>query len=81
MLVEDLVRQRAEEARCATHVFGIQPPILLGFPDGKMGDHAGDRALIYRVTQRIAEALARLRPDAVITWSPDGARATPTTVS
>jgi LmbE family N-acetylglucosaminyl deacetylase len=67
-----LVRQRAEEAHCATQALGIQPPILLGFPDGKLGDYAGDRALIYRVTQRIAEELARLRPDAVITWGPDG---------
>ena len=69
---EELVRQRADEARCATLALGIQPPILLGFPDGKLGDYAGDRALIYRVTQRIAEELGRLRPDAVITWGPDG---------
>jgi len=69
---EDLVRQRAEEARCATQALGIQPPILLGFPDGKLGDYVGDRTLIYRVTQRIAEELARLHPDAVITWGPDG---------
>jgi LmbE family N-acetylglucosaminyl deacetylase len=69
---EDLVRQRAEEARCATQALGIQPPILLGFPDGKLGDYVGDRALIYRVTERIAEELARLHPDAVITWGPDG---------
>ena len=69
---EDLVRQRAEEARCATQALGIQPPILLGFPDGKLGDYVGDRTLIYRVTQRIADELARLRPDAVITWGPDG---------
>jgi LmbE family N-acetylglucosaminyl deacetylase len=68
----DLVRQRAVEARCAMQALGIQPPILLGFPDGKLGDYAGDRALIYRVTQRIAEELGRLRPDVVITWGPDG---------
>lgn len=67
-----LVRQRAEEARCATQALGIQPPILLGFPDGKLGDYASDRTLIYRLTQRIAEELARLRPDAAITWGPDG---------
>jgi LmbE family N-acetylglucosaminyl deacetylase len=69
---DDLVRQRAEEARCATQALGIHAPILLGFPDGKLGDYAGDRALIYRATQRIAEELARLRPDAVVTWGPDG---------
>jgi LmbE family N-acetylglucosaminyl deacetylase len=69
---DELVRQRADEARCATQALGIQPPILLGFPDGKLGDYVGDRALIYRVTQRIAEELGRLRPDAVVTWGPDG---------
>jgi LmbE family N-acetylglucosaminyl deacetylase len=69
---EALVRQRADEARCAAQALGINPPILLGFPDGKLGDYIGDRSLIYRVTQRIAEELARLHPDAVITWGPDG---------
>lgn len=69
---EELGRQRVEEARCATRALGIPPPILLGFPDCKLGDYAGDRTLVYRVTQRIAEELARLRPDAVITWGPDG---------
>src|SRR5678815_1691668 len=52
---EDLVRQRAEEARCASLALGIQPPILLGFPDGKLGDYIGDRTLIYHVTERIAQ--------------------------
>ena len=69
---EDLVKQRADEARCAAQTLGIQPPILLGFPDGKLGDYAGDRSLIYQLTQRIGEELARLRPDAVLTWGPDG---------
>src|SRR5688572_17170354 len=63
---------REEEARCAAQALGIQPPILLGFPDGKLGDYTGDRSLIYRVTQRIAEELQRLHPDVVITWGPDG---------
>jgi LmbE family N-acetylglucosaminyl deacetylase len=69
---EELVKQRADEARCAAKELGIEPPILLGFPDGKLGDYAGDRSLIYRLTQRIGEELARLRPDAVLTWGPDG---------
>jgi LmbE family N-acetylglucosaminyl deacetylase len=33
---EELGRQRVEEARCATQALGILPPILLGFPDGKL---------------------------------------------
>jgi len=67
-----LATVREEEARCAAQALGIQPPIFLGFPDGKLGDYTGDRSLIYRVTQRIAEELRRLHPDVVITWGPDG---------
>jgi LmbE family N-acetylglucosaminyl deacetylase len=48
-----------------------QAPILL-VPRRQAGDYIGDRALIYRITQRIAEELGRLRPDAVVTWGPDG---------
>jgi len=69
---EALATLRQEEARCAAHALGAHPPILFGFPDGKLGDYAGDRSLIYRVTQRLAEELERLHPDVVITWGPDG---------
>src|SRR5262245_53204935 len=69
---DELAAVRAEEARCAAQALGVQPPVLLGFPDGKLGDYIGDRALIYRATERIAEELRRLRPDVVITWGPDG---------
>ena len=69
---EELAARRAEEAREAAAALGVQPPILLGFPDGKLGDFIGDRTLIFRLTARIAEELARLRPDALITWGPDG---------
>ena len=61
-----------KEPAMSTQLSNGKVPILLGFPDGKLGDYVGDRALIYRVTQRIAEELGRLRPDAVITWGPDG---------
>ena len=67
-----LATVRGEEARCAARALGAQPPILLGFPDGKLGDYVGDRLLVYRATQRIAEEMERLRPDVVITWGPDG---------
>ncbi|GLC23713.1 PIG-L deacetylase family protein [Roseisolibacter agri] len=69
---EELVRVRAEEARCAARALGLQPPILLGFPDGRLGDYVGDRSLLYRLTPRLAEELQRLRPDAIVTWGPDG---------
>jgi LmbE family N-acetylglucosaminyl deacetylase len=69
---EEVVRARDAEARCAADALGAQPPILLGFPDGKLGDYIGDRSLLYRVTDRIAGELQRLHPDAVVTWGPDG---------
>ena len=73
----ELARARADEARCAASALGINPPILLGFPDGKLGDFAGDPSLLDRLTQRVAEELQRLRPDAVITWGPEGATGHP----
>ncbi len=69
----DLARARAEEARCATDALGARPPILLGYPDGKLGDYGTDPALLFRLTARLHEELQRLRPDALITWGPDGA--------
>jgi LmbE family N-acetylglucosaminyl deacetylase len=68
----ELARVRADEARCAAQALGVNPPILLGFPDGQLGDYAADRTLLYRLTERMAAEFERLRPDAVITWGPDG---------
>ncbi|HKW10327.1 MAG TPA: PIG-L family deacetylase [Gemmatimonadaceae bacterium] len=68
----ELARVRSEEARCATDALGAKPPILLGFPDGKLGDYIADPSLLYRLTGRVAEELQRLRPDAIVTWGPDG---------
>lgn len=67
-----LLKARAEEARCAAAALGAQEPVLLSFPDGKLGDYLGDRALLPRLTERIAQEIDRLRPDAVVTWGPDG---------
>ena len=39
---------RTEEARCAAQALGVKPPIFMSFPDGKLGDYVGDRALVYR---------------------------------
>jgi LmbE family N-acetylglucosaminyl deacetylase len=69
---DSLGTQRAAEARCAAAALGAKEPILLGFPDGKLGDYPGDRSLMYRLTERIAREIDRLRPDVVVTWGPDG---------
>jgi LmbE family N-acetylglucosaminyl deacetylase len=68
----ELARVRNEEARCSTDALGIQPPILLGFPDGQLGAYTDDPARLFRLTQRLQEELQRLGPDALITWGPDG---------
>jgi LmbE family N-acetylglucosaminyl deacetylase len=67
-----LAAARAAEARCATDALGVHPPILLAFPDGVLGSYIGDPSLLYRLTQRVQEELQRLRPDAIVTWGPDG---------
>lgn len=72
LTADELATARQEEARCAAQALGAHPPIFLGFPDGKLGDYIGDRTLIYRATDRLAEELQRLHPDVVITWGPDG---------
>jgi LmbE family N-acetylglucosaminyl deacetylase len=68
----ELARVRADEARCATDALGIHPPILLGFPDGHLGTFTEDRERLFRLTARVQAELEQLRPDAVITWGPDG---------
>jgi LmbE family N-acetylglucosaminyl deacetylase len=73
----ELARVRSEEARCATDALGIHAPILLGFPDAQLGSYMEDRARLPRLTAQILEQLQRLRPDALITWGPDGATGHP----
>jgi LmbE family N-acetylglucosaminyl deacetylase len=68
----DLARVRDIEARCAATELGARDPILLGFPDAKLGDYADDKGLLYRLTDRLAAELERIRPDALVTWGPDG---------
>jgi LmbE family N-acetylglucosaminyl deacetylase len=68
----EIAKLRVEEARCSAQALGAQPPILLGFPDGVLGNYLEGPALLYRLTQRLQEELQRLRPNALITWGPDG---------
>ena len=67
-----LARARADEARCASEALGIHAPILLGFPDAELGSYMEDPGRLFQVTARIQEELERLRPDALITWGPEG---------
>jgi LmbE family N-acetylglucosaminyl deacetylase len=73
----ELARVRSEEARCAADALGIHAPILLGFPDAQLGSYMEDPMRLFQLTARMQEELQRLRPDAVITWGPDGATGHP----
>ena len=66
------MKARADEARCAATALGARDPISLGFADGKLGDYLGDRGLMARLTDRIANEIKQLQPDVVVTWGPDG---------
>lgn len=81
-----LAKARAEEARCSCAALGIEPPTLLGFKDGELGQvgipavEGAERSSspppgrhLADVRDRIAKAMAEIRPDAVITFGPEGA--------
>lgn len=69
----EIARVRAEEARCSCHELGIEAPTLLGFEDDGLG-RANDPPAGYlaEVVRAIRKLLAQVRPDAVITWGPEG---------
>lgn len=68
----ELASIRAEEVRCAASALGIQPPILLGFPDAQLGSYMEDPSRLFQLTARLQGELQRLHADALITWGPDG---------
>jgi LmbE family N-acetylglucosaminyl deacetylase len=78
-----LAKVRAEEARCSCAAMGIEAPTLLGFKDGELGQiglPSADKAApasppgrhLAEVRDRIAKTVGALRPDAIITFGPEG---------
>ena len=65
---DSLARVRAEEARCAARQLGIHPPILLGFEDAGLASFNSLEGLEAKVDSILHE----LRPDAVISFGPEG---------
>jgi len=65
---QTLVDVRAQEATCSSAALGAQPPILLGFPDGGLVS----MQTLSAATARLKTLLAEIRPDAIVTWGPDG---------
>ncbi|MFB3828139.1 MAG: PIG-L deacetylase family protein [Bryobacteraceae bacterium] len=64
----ELARVREEELRCAAKCLGIHEPIAMGFMD--QGISSRDAAV--EVAAALRELFARINPDAIITFGPDG---------
>jgi len=53
----ELAKVRADEARCAADALGIKPPILLEFPDGKLGAYGEDPLLVTRLVSQFVNGM------------------------
>lgn len=70
---DSLATVRANETRCSAHALGIEPPILLRFPDAGLADFTGwPGQRLDTLSTRIDSLLHALRPAAVVTWGPEG---------
>jgi LmbE family N-acetylglucosaminyl deacetylase len=70
---DNLAAVRADEARCSARELGAQPPILLGMEDaGLAAISPWPGELLDRLAKRLETVFRDLRPDAVVTWGPEG---------
>lgn len=68
-----LAKIRAEETRCSCRALGIDAPTLLGFKDGEIGAIVSPPWLhLSEIKARIAKVIEEMRPDAIVTFGPDG---------
>jgi LmbE family N-acetylglucosaminyl deacetylase len=65
---DSLATLRAEEARCATRELGIADPIMLGLEDAGLASFAA----LAQLRAGIQRVFNELKPDAVITFGPEG---------
>jgi LmbE family N-acetylglucosaminyl deacetylase len=65
---DSLAAVRQKEARCATDRLGIAPPVLLGLEDGGLASFAA----LGQLRQKLADLFRELRPDALISFGPEG---------
>lgn len=64
---EELPTVREAELRCACRALGIEPPRLLDYQDGMLSDVDEQEGAAH-----VLSAVRELRPQALITWPPDG---------
>lgn len=65
---EALAAARAKEAACACEALGARPPILLGLPDAGLNSSE----TLADAATKLKAVIAEHRPDAIVTWGPDG---------
>lgn len=66
-LPEELAMLRKKELACACRALGLQPPILLDYCDGYLAEADPEE-----VIERIVRAIRQLRPQAMLSFGPDG---------
>ena len=70
---DSLAKVRAGEARCSAHELGARPPILIGLEDAGLSVISPwPGQPLDSLAKRLRTIFAELRPDAVITWGPEG---------
>jgi LmbE family N-acetylglucosaminyl deacetylase len=65
---EQLAIVRRKEADCACSALGIQTAVHLGMPDGGLSSSQ----VLDEATTKLRAAVDSLKPDAIVTWGPDG---------
>ncbi len=69
----ELGKHRRGEAECVARELGIKPPIFLGLEDGSLGQFTNPVGRALReMAAKLRKIFDELRPDAVVTWGPDG---------
>jgi LmbE family N-acetylglucosaminyl deacetylase len=70
---DEIATVRAAESRCAAQALGIHPPIQFSFDDGGLGQRVTPPwTTLAAVEEQLGALFARLQPDVVITFGPDG---------
>jgi len=68
-----LAKVRREEIACACKQLGIEPPILFELNDGELGAITNPLGQnIQAVADNVEKLIAKLNPQVVITWGPEG---------
>ena len=66
-LADELPAVREQELRCACNALGTEPPRLLDYHDGTLGELDEEKAV-----SQVMAVIQELRPQVLLTWPPDG---------